>query len=199
MLQVDGEAAAGAEEEGRPLGAEARAVGGDQHVGLRSSSLFSAQSSRRPGEPISSPISIRYLALKPSRPRVSSTARERRDVDGVLALVVDDAAAVPAAVRLGQRQGERPSLQSRVEAADRHRRGRSRRRSAGAGSSMRSARGTALGLGVVQDAAGEAERLERRPHLVLEVVAPAPRRAPGSGFRSASRRGAPSPASRHPS
>ena len=37
-------------------------------------SLCCAQSSGRPAEPISSPISIRNLALKPSRPRSASTA-----------------------------------------------------------------------------------------------------------------------------
>ncbi len=37
-------------------------------------SRFSAHSSRKPPEPISSPISISHLALKPSAPRAASTA-----------------------------------------------------------------------------------------------------------------------------
>ena len=56
-----------------------------------------------PGEPVSSPISISIFALKPRRPRVVEHVGQRRDVDRVLALVVGDAAAVPAAVALGQR------------------------------------------------------------------------------------------------
>ena len=76
--EIESDRAARAEEDGRPPGGEPRPVGGDQHVRRESVACASRQSSRRPGEPISSPISIRYLALKPSLPRVSSTARERR-------------------------------------------------------------------------------------------------------------------------
>ena len=64
--------------------------------------LVRAHSSRRPGEPVSSPISIRNLALKPSVPRSASTAASACMLIDVLALVVGDAAAVPAAVALGQ-------------------------------------------------------------------------------------------------
>ena len=59
-----------------------------------SAALLALQKSARPGEPVSSPVSIRMVELKPSAPRSSQHAGERRDVDGVLALVVGGAAAI---------------------------------------------------------------------------------------------------------
>ena len=68
-------------------------------------SRCSSQISRNPGEPVSSPISISHLALKPSLPRAFSAHRLRGEIDRMLTLVVDDAAAIPAAVLFGQRPG----------------------------------------------------------------------------------------------
>ena len=62
------------------------------------------------GEPVSSPISISHLALKPSLPRVREHGAERGDVDRVLALVVGDAAALVAPLASVSCQGERPAL-----------------------------------------------------------------------------------------
>ena len=56
---------------GRPRGAGRRSRSARRRRTARGAR---AHSSRRPGEPISSPISISHLALKPSRPRVASTA-----------------------------------------------------------------------------------------------------------------------------
>ncbi len=90
----------------------------------RSRSRCSAHSSRRPAEPVSSPISIRYLALKPSLPRAASTLSHGLHVDGVLALVVGDAAAVPAPIALGQRPGRRGPRATRAPGPGSRRRAR---------------------------------------------------------------------------
>jgi hypothetical protein len=61
-----------------------------------SASRCAAQNVARPGEPVSSPVSISQVTLKPSRPRTRQHLRQRGDVDAVLALVVGGAAAVQA-------------------------------------------------------------------------------------------------------
>ena len=80
--------------------------------------LVRSQSSRRPGEPISSPISIRSLTLKPSRPRSASTAASAAMLIAVLAFVVGGAAAVDALALDGRAStAPGPARQSVVEAA----------------------------------------------------------------------------------
>ncbi len=63
-----------------------------------SASALRSQTWRSPGEPTSSPISIRSFTLKPSRPRAASTRTERGEIDRMLALVVGRAAPEPAPV-----------------------------------------------------------------------------------------------------
>ena len=92
---------------------------------------------------------------------------------------------------LGQRPGRKALAPCLVEAADHvavaiAEHGRQRRRPRCA----RRSRNGAGAFGCVRIAAREAQRLEGRPHLVVEI-ARRPARAPGSGSRSAWRRGAP--------
>ena len=96
--------------------------------------------------------------------------------------------------RFGQRPGREALVPPVVEAADHvavavaeH-----GRQSPGPRCARRT--GTGPAPSVVQRPAREAERLEGGLHLLLEIAARAPARAPGSGFRSASRRGGPGPA-----
>ena len=77
LAQIDDEVeihrAARPEKDRRPLRREARPVRGDQHIGREPVLVLRGRSRAGPGEPISSPVSIRNIALKPSRPRVFST------------------------------------------------------------------------------------------------------------------------------
>ena len=133
-------------------------------------SVCSAQSSRRPGEPVSSPISISHLALKPSLPRVGEHGRLRGDIDRVLALVVDHAAPVVAAVLLGQRPGREARVPSGIEPADdvavavaEH--GRQGRVLDPLGIEKRP-----LGARLREGAAREAELLQRRPDFTFKIA-----------------------------
>ncbi len=80
------------------VGCSARRRGPSEAIrtSAASASRSATQTSRRPGEPVSSPVSSSTLTLKPRRPRASMHALERGQVDRVLALVVGGAAAVPA-------------------------------------------------------------------------------------------------------
>ena len=100
LAQVDGEVeverAARAQEQRRPRRAQARAVGGDQHVGAkrrraRARTSRASPASRSPRRSRAAPCT-----LKPSAAARLEHARERGEVDAVLALVVGGAAAVPA-------------------------------------------------------------------------------------------------------
>ena len=99
-----------AEEDRRPAGGEARSVGRDEEIRRESVAMRARTARAGPASRTSSPISIRNLALKPSRPRVSITARKRRDLDRMLALVVGDPTAVPDAIAVrAATHGDSPS------------------------------------------------------------------------------------------
>ena len=165
--------AARAEEDGRPFGARrgpSEAMSTSAPTGL----AVLAHISRSPGEPISSPISIRYLALKPRRPRVRSTWPAPQ-VDRVLALVVGDAAAVPAAVALGQLPGRQARLSTPAQVRGSRRHGRSRTPSAGPGPRCARPTGTAPAPWGVSASGTQNPWLERRAHLALEIIGAVPR------------------------
>src|ERR1700674_5129688 len=122
---------------------------------------YSVHSSRSPAEPVSSPVSISHLELKPSRPRADSTA----------ALVVGDAAAVIPPVDLAELPRPEPGIPSGFEPADHvamavteHR--RQPRVFDALAEQKRTAR-----LGMGQHPAAEAPRLQRRLHFALDVAA----------------------------
>ena len=84
-----------------------------------SSSRRDAQTLLRSGEPISSPISTRNLALKPSLPpRASRTRGKRCEIDRVLALVVGGAAAIDAVANGCCRPGIEPAAPFALHARD---------------------------------------------------------------------------------
>ena len=178
--EIDREAAARAERDGRAVGRRGAGRRSRSARRRRTASRCSAQSSRRPGEPVSSPISISHLALKPSLPRVCQHRRQRRDVDRVLALVVGDAAAVVAAVALGEPPWRQAGVASRPRGRGSRRHGRSRARSAAPG--LRCARANRNGPRALRarDAAVEAERLQRRAASRSRDSAQG--RRPASGF-----------------
>ena len=116
--QVDREAAARAEVDGRAGRPPSRGPSEPISTSAANSSRCSAHTSRRPGEPTSSPISISHLALKPSLPRVRSTAA----CAAMLIVCWPLLSAVPrpviAAVGLGQLPRRRARLPTRLEPAD---------------------------------------------------------------------------------
>ena len=71
--EVEGQPTSIAERDVGDIRRLAGAVRSQEKIGRKLRLLGSSQNGLSPGEPISSPISIRTLALKPSRPRVSMT------------------------------------------------------------------------------------------------------------------------------
>ena len=172
------------------VGAKARAVGGDQHVGAKRLAAPARRCRAAPASPVSSPVSSRTLTLKPRRPRASSTRGECREVDRVLALVVGRAAAVPAiafAVRASRATGRRATAR---RSPGRRRRGRRSAQWAASGSldALRDEERPSAG-GVVDDPDGEPEARERRADLVGEIGEQASRRHRRAGSRCDTRRG----------
>ena len=112
---VDREGAARAERDGRAVGGEARPVRADQHVGGEQIAVLGAQlaQARRAGllAHLDQPFGVEAELAALGQHR-----RLRGDVDRVLALVVDHAAAVVAAVLLGQRPGRQARRSSRHRA-----------------------------------------------------------------------------------
>ncbi len=110
QAQREVDRAARAEEYRRARGGDARAVGGDQHVGRERVALLAAQrvEARRPGFLAHLDQQLRVEA-EPAAAR-GEHARQRGQVDRVLALVVGAAAAVPA-IAVGR---ERPRRQRRA-------------------------------------------------------------------------------------
>jgi hypothetical protein len=114
---VEVEAAAGAEEDGGALGGEPRAVGADEYVGAEQLLVLGAE--------LPQPRRARLLAHfdevfgVEAEPAAGLEHRlQGGDVDGVLALVVDNAASVPAVAALGEDPGREPLVPFVVEAAD---------------------------------------------------------------------------------
>ncbi len=134
-------------------------------------SRLSAHNSRRPEEPVSSPISISHLALKPSSPRSARTASSAARLMVCWPLL----SAVPRPQKRpadsSSSQGSRPCCQLAFEAADdvamavaEH--GRVQRVLDALGEQERPLR-----LGMGEDAAGKAQRIERRLHLFVDIAA----------------------------
>ena len=117
--QVEIDRAARAEKDRRASSAQAAARRRRSARRRRARLACCAQNSRRPGEPISSPVSISTLQLKPSCAALGEHGVERGEVDRVLALVVGGAAAVDSARRsTTTRQGDRPCRHCASIAAD---------------------------------------------------------------------------------
>ena len=119
--------------------------------------------------PISSPISIRILALNPAI-ALGEHRRQRRDVDAVLAFVVGGAAAVDAGLRRSASRATAPAATGR--------RGRAPRMAVDQHGdqvrvldALRHQERRTLAQWIVEDARGEAERGERGRDLVVEIAA----------------------------
>ena len=190
--QVDQMAAARAEKQRRPIGRDARPVGCDQEIGLEQPVLVEfAQLSQADRAELLAHLD-QELDVEPERPALGEHGGDRGDIDGVLALVVGGAAPVPAVAFDRQRPGRQPRAPQRIEAADgvavaidqdghAERRPRCARRSGTAALRRR-------GFGRMLQS--KAERGKARHHLVFEIGAQAPRRAPAPGWSSESRPGA---------
>ena len=122
-VEVEVERAARAEEQRRLRGAQARAVGGDQHVGGKrlALALRRRRAARRAGLLAGLEQDLDVEAQPSAR---FEHALERREVDRVLALVVRGAAAVPAVAFARERPRRQALAPLRVVAQDRRRRGR---------------------------------------------------------------------------
>ena len=139
-----------------------------------SASRCARQNSASPGEPVSSPISISQVTLKPSAPAARRHApRQRREVDAVLALVVGGAAAVPALVARRSASTGRGRRASALRGRARRRHGRTPARWA-ARRPRRAApisSGCAPGSGLSMHLGRDADRRQRRRDLVAQVGA----------------------------
>ncbi len=167
--EVEIQAAARAQEDGGTVGAQARAVRGDQQVGGQQVAVLGAQ--------FAQPHRAGFLAHLDQVLGVEAelAARlqhqpQRLHVDGVLALVVGNAAAVPAAFGLGQRPRRQAFLPFPFQTTNHiavpvaQHRGQGRILDA-FGVQERRQR-----LRMRQRAAGESQGLERRTDLVLQIV-----------------------------
>lgn len=117
QVQPEIHRAARAEEHGRPLGGDARPVGRDQHVGRERVAFAAAQrvEARRAGFLAHLDQQLRVEA-EPAAAR-GEHARQRGEIDRMLALVVGAAAAVPALAVGGQRPRRQRRAPLRVVAA----------------------------------------------------------------------------------
>src|SRR5687768_12587551 len=98
---VEGDAAARAEEDSGAFGGQARPVGGDQHVGTEQVPLPRAQLTQARRAHLLAHLD-QILGVEAEPAADFEHGAKRADVDRVLALVVDHAAAVPAVTALRQ-------------------------------------------------------------------------------------------------
>ena len=163
-------AAARAEKQRRLVGRDARPVGGDQQVGAQRAVLVLLAELAQAGRADLFAHLDQEFDVEAEPAALRQHRGERRDVDAVLALVVGGAAAVDALAL----DGERPRRQSRAPqivepahgvavAVDQH--GQRVRVFDALGHQER----RAVALRILEHAAGEAERRERRRHLVAQI------------------------------
>ena len=123
--QVEVHAAARTQEHGGALGAQARSVGGHEQVGIEQCFVGLAQLAQARRAGFLAHLD-QVLGVEAQTPARVQHVGQRLQVDRVLALVVGDAAAVPAAIGLGQRPGRQAGLPIPVPVRGSRRRGRSR-------------------------------------------------------------------------
>lgn len=102
--EVEIEAAARAEKDRRTLGAQAQAVGCHQQVGREPFAVFAAQFAQACRAGFLTHLD-QVLGIEAQAATLRQHVGHRLHVDRVLALVVGDAAAVPAPVKLGELPG----------------------------------------------------------------------------------------------
>ncbi|MCY1528037.1 hypothetical protein D9M68_631270 [compost metagenome] len=102
--QVEVQAAARAQEDGGALRAQARPVRSDEQVGREQGAVFIAQLAQAHGAGFLAHFD-QVFGVEPQLAARFQHQPQGFHIDGVLALVVGNAAAVPAAFRFGQRPG----------------------------------------------------------------------------------------------
>ena len=154
---------------GRVLG-EPRPVRGDQHVGAERLAVLGAQLAQARGAGLLAHLDQPF-GVEAELAALGENGREGGEVDRVLALVVGGAAAPIAPVGLVELPGVAALLPASFEAANdvamavaEH--GRVQRAFDALGEQERPLR-----LGMGEDAAGKAQRSERRLHLVVDIAA----------------------------
>src|SRR5581483_3582968 len=95
--QVEVEAPARAEEHGRTIRAQPWSVRGDQQIGLEERLVLLAYLAQARRAGLLAHLD-QHLGVEAEPPTLAEHVRHRLHVDGVLTLVVGDAAAVPAAI-----------------------------------------------------------------------------------------------------
>ncbi len=167
--QIDRIGAAAAEIDGRPFLGEPRTVGGDQHVGAERLAVFGAQFAQARGAGLLAHLD-QPLGVEAELAALGENGIESCEIDAVLAFVVGGAAAPVAPGGLVELPRVAPLLPASFEAADdvamavaEH--GRVQRVLDALGEQERPFR-----LGMGEDAAGKAERIERRLHLLVDIA-----------------------------
>ena len=167
--EVDRERAAAAEKDRRPVGREPWPVRADQHVGAQQAGVLGAEFAQARRAHFLAHLDQPF-GVEAEAPACRHHRRHRGEIDRVLALVVRRAAAVIAAVTLGQRPRRKTVLPRIVEAADRvavaiAEHGRQALALDALGIEERP-----FGLRVREHAARKAHRLERGAHLGFDVA-----------------------------
>ncbi len=116
--QVDHVAAARTQEDGRPIGRDARAVGGDQHIRLQETMLvLDAELTQAARAHFLSHLD-EHLGVEAEPTALGQHRRKRCDIDAVLALVVGGSAAIEARAFHRERPWRQAGSPRIVEAAN---------------------------------------------------------------------------------